>query len=200
MTGIIHYGAGNIFSIINCLDRCGERVLMISHPDRLKKVERIVLPGVGAFDRGIEYLKKTCLYQALKDESEKGKPILGICLGLQMFFEESEEGKQNGLGLLPGFVRKFPKEIKFPVPHMGWNTVRFYRNSRISNKIPAKSSFYFAHSFYAIPQDKKIISGTTTYGIKFASVVEKNNIIGVQFHPEKSAKNGFILIQNFLKI
>lgn len=200
MTGIIHYGAGNIFSVINCLEKFGEKVFVVSNPDALKKVDRIILPGVGAFDSGMRYLKKNYLDEAIKNEVKKGKMLFGICLGLQMFFEKSEEGKSDGLRLLSGCVKRFPEQIKLPVPHMGWNIVNASENSKILNKISRRAYFYFAHSFYPIPDDKVNVSGTTTYGIRFASIVEKDNIVGVQFHPEKSAMDGLNLIQNFLKI
>ncbi len=200
MTGIIQYGAGNIFSVITCFERAGEKVSVVHNPCILKKVDRLILPGVGAFDSGMRYLKKIHLYDAIKNEAKKGKPILGICLGLQMFFEKSEEGNLDGLAVLQGCVKRFPQDMNLPVPHMGWNTVNSCGKSKILNRISRRAFFYFAHSFYPVPDDGNIVSGTTTYGIRFASVVEKDNIIGVQFHPEKSAENGMILIQNFLKI
>lgn len=200
MTGIIYYGAGNIFSVLNTLQRFGDRTVIISNPRDLLSVHRIILPGVGAFDQAIEYLIKHDLFEAIGKEIEKGKILLGICLGLQMLFEKSDEGRLQGLGFLKGKVKKFHPVKNHPVPHMGWNSVKIIRYSQITRRIPDESFFYFAHSFYALPEDKNVIYGTTSYGIEFASIVQKENIIGLQFHPEKSGESGLVLIKNFLKM
>lgn len=200
MTGIIHYGAGNIFSVLNTIQRCGEKVTIVSRPKDLLKVDRIILPGVGAFDEGIEFLMKYDLIEAIQNEIKKGKILFGICLGLQMFFEKSEEGKLKGIGLIKGCVKKFPENKNLRVPHMGWNSTRLIRYSNLIKNIPDRSFFYFAHSFYVLPKEKSVICGITEHGLEFASIVQKENIIGVQFHPEKSGNCGLILIKNFLKM
>jgi len=200
MVGIIHYGAGNIFSVLTTVERYGEKVTIISKAGLLKKVDRIILPGVGSFDPGMKFLIDTGLYEEIKDEIKKGKMFLGICLGMQMLFESSEEGKQKGLQCIEGKVQRFPNQHGLPVPHMGWNSVNITGNSEIFNNIPDGSFFYFAHSFYPVVKNKKMVIGQTEYGIKFASCVQKDNIIGVQFHPEKSGKYGLLFIQNYLKL
>ncbi|HOK79249.1 MAG TPA: imidazole glycerol phosphate synthase subunit HisH [bacterium] len=200
MTGIINYGAGNIFSVIVSIRNLHEEVMVVSKPEMLRNIDRIILPGVGAFDHAMKYLKKTGLSEAVKEEIKKGKFLLGICLGLQMFFEHSEEGKLKGLGLIKGEVRKLPGKENLPVPHMGWNTVNIIRDSKFLKNLQDNSFFYFAHSFYCVPEEKSTVVALTSYGIEFASVVQKDNIIGVQFHPEKSAKHGLRLLKNFLRM
>ncbi|MCM8821292.1 MAG: imidazole glycerol phosphate synthase subunit HisH [Candidatus Omnitrophica bacterium] len=200
MTGIINYGAGNIFSLFNNIKRLDEKALIISKPEMLSKVHRIVLPGVGAFDEGMLHLTKNCLSEAIIEQVKKGKPMLGICLGLQMLFENSEEGKLKGLSILKGAVRKFPRKKNLPVPHMGWNSVRILKKSLFLKGIQDESFFYFAHSYYSIPEEKNIIYGITEYGFEFTSIVQKENLVGVQFHPEKSGECGFRLIKNFVKM
>ncbi len=200
MTGIINYGAGNIFSVMNTIERLDEKTLIISEPEQLSKVHRIILPGVGAFDEAMQYLKNHEFVDKLKEEMKKGKPILGICLGLQTFFEKSEEGKLDGLKLLRGCVKKFPERKGYVIPHMGWNSVKILVESDFVGGVPNKSFFYFAHSYYPVPEEANFICGTTEYGLEFASIVQKENLIGVQFHPEKSASCGLIFLENFIKM
>ncbi|MGB9643055.1 MAG: imidazole glycerol phosphate synthase subunit HisH [Candidatus Ratteibacteria bacterium] len=200
MTGIINYGAGNIFSVIVSVRNLHEDVIVVSKPEMLRNIDRIILPGVGAFDHAMKYLKETGLSDAIKEVAKKGKFLLGICLGLQMFFENSQEGNLKGLQILKGEVRKLPVRKNLPVPHMGWNTVNIIHNSRFLKGIPNESFFYFAHSFYCVPEERNNVVALTSYGLEFASVIQKDNIIGVQFHPEKSAKYGLRLIKNFLKM
>ncbi|MGC9066582.1 MAG: imidazole glycerol phosphate synthase subunit HisH [Candidatus Ratteibacteria bacterium] len=200
MTGIINYGAGNIFSVIVSVRNLHEDVIVVSKPEMLRNIDRIILPGVGAFDHAMKYLKETGLSDAIKEVAKKGKFLLGICLGLQMFFENSQEGNLKGLQILKGEVRKLPVRKNLPIPHMGWNTVNIIHNSRFLKGIPNESFFYFAHSFYCVPEERNNVVALTSYGLEFASVIQKDNIIGVQFHPEKSAKYGLRLIKNFLKM
>ncbi|MCM8789356.1 MAG: imidazole glycerol phosphate synthase subunit HisH [Candidatus Omnitrophica bacterium] len=200
MTGIVNYGAGNIFSLFNSIKRLDEKVIVISTPEMLSKVHRIVLPGVGAFNEGMLHLTENFLAEAIIEEVKKGKPMLGICLGLQMLFEKSEEGKLKGLAILKGHVRKFPDRKNFPVPHMGWNSVRILHRCQFIKDVPDESFFYFAHSYYSAPVEKNIIYGTTIYGFEFASIVQKENLVGVQFHPEKSGDSGLRLLKNFIKM
>ncbi|MGC8805831.1 MAG: imidazole glycerol phosphate synthase subunit HisH, partial [Candidatus Ratteibacteria bacterium] len=195
MTGIINYGAGNIFSVIVSVRNLHEDVIVVSKPEMLRNIDRIILPGVGAFDHAMKYLKETGLSDAIKEVAKKGKFLLGICLGLQMFFENSQEGNLKGLQILKGEVRKLPVRKNLPIPHMGWNTVNIIHNSRFLKGIPNESFFYFAHSFYCVPEERNNVVALTSYGLEFASVIQKDNIIGVQFHPEKSAKYGLRLIK-----
>jgi glutamine amidotransferase len=199
MIGIINYGAGNIFSVINSIKKTGKKSKVISKPENIN-ITHIILPGVGAFDDGIKKMKETGMDEFLKEQVKKGKYILGICLGLQMFFEKSQEGLLNGLCFFKGENLKFSDTLKLPIPHMGWNTVFIKKRADILKDIPEKSFFYFAHSYYPVSVEKNIISGITEYGFEFASVVEKDNIIGVQFHPEKSSDSGQKIIENFVNL
>lgn len=200
MTGIIHYGAGNVFSVLKSVERAGCNAKIIYAPAELKDVGNIILPGVGAFDDGITAMRESGMESQLKEEIKKGKYLLGLCLGLQLFFEKSEEGNLPGLNLFPGSVPRFPENLSCPVPHMGWNQVNFKKQSVLFRDIPDSSYFYFAHSYYVVPEDKNIVAGTTGYEIEFTSVIEKDNVIGFQFHPEKSSVSGQRLLSNFLNL
>jgi len=199
MVGIINYGAGNVFSVYSAVKICGFTPFIIEKAEEIKKSEIIIIPGVGSFDDGMKFLFKTGIGEEIKREIRKGKLFLGICLGLQLLFSESEEGKLNGLGILDGKVKKFlfrDKSIK--IPHMGWSKVKQVKESNLFTNIPDNTYFYFAHSYYAKIEKENIIYGKTDYGINFPSVIMKNNIVGVQFHPEKSSKYGLIFLKNFL--
>ena len=199
MIVVIDYGLGNLASVTNALNTLGVKNKISSDPLVIQKAKGLILPGVGAAKQGMENLKKNGLEKVLIDEIKKGKPFLGICLGMQLLFEKSEEGNAKCLRIFGGTVKKFRKMRK--VPQIGWNDVRIMnQESRIMKNIKNKSYFYFVNSYYCDPTDKKIIAGTTTYGETFVSVVEKDNIVGVQFHPEKSGKVGFQLIKNFINL
>ncbi|MCM8768934.1 MAG: imidazole glycerol phosphate synthase subunit HisH [Candidatus Omnitrophica bacterium] len=199
MTAVIDYGLGNIYSVVMAVRRCQEEVLTTSNPDDLKKVDRIILPGVGAFDEGMDNLNKLGLASAIKEEVSKKKPTLAICLGMQMIFEQSEEGNQAGLGIFKGKVVRF-KRNNLPVPHMGWNQVFFQEKAADYLKSVGQNQFfYFAHSYYVLPQDHLIVAGVTEYGCRFVSFVCWENVIGVQFHPEKSGTSGLSFLSVFLR-
>ncbi len=196
MIVIIDYGVGNLASITNALNALGVENVISSDPLTLTKAQAIILPGVGAAGQGMKNLKKQGLDKIIIEEIKKGKPFLGICLGMQLLFEKSEEGNVKCLGIFKGVVKKFTKMRK--IPQIGWNDVRIMNNElRIMQKIPNNSYFYFVNSYYCDPKDKTIVAGKTTYGETFASIVVKDNIVGVQFHPEKSGKIGFQLLKNF---
>lgn len=196
MIAIIDYGIGNTGSVVNTFDRLGINNKISSNPAVLMKADAIILPGVGAAGQGMKNLKIRNLDRLIIQEIKRGKPFLGICLGMQLLFEKSEEGNTECLGVLEGVVKKFKREKK--VPQIGWNSVRL-KNSDSKLKIIDNSFFYFVNSYYCQPKDKRAIIGQTTYGETFASIVSKGNVIGVQFHPEKSGKAGFNLIENFIK-
>jgi imidazole glycerol-phosphate synthase subunit HisH len=200
MITIIDYGLGNLASVANALEKLEVNYQISSKISAVKKSDAIILPGVGAAGQGIENLKKLNLDKVIVEEIRKGKPFLGICLGMQLMFEKSEEGNTQCLGIIKGSVKKFSKKRK--VPQIGWNNVKIlsrFKKEKIFTKIPDNSFFYFVNSFYCSPVEQDYDAGKTQYGEKFTSVVIKENAIGMQFHPEKSGKVGFILLENFIK-
>ncbi len=203
MIAVIDYGIGNLGSVANALIKLGKEFQISGDLDVVQKAEMLILPGVGAAGKGMENLENRNLDRFLTEEIKRGKPFLGICLGMQLLFEKSEEGNVNCLGLLKGKVKKFKRERK--VPQIGWNKVEIQQCSNATMKqlfknIPDESYFYFVNSYYCIPQDNSIIAGATEYGEKFASLIVKNNIIATQFHPEKSGVLGFKLLKNIINI
>lgn len=193
---IVDYGMGNLRSVQKGFQRMGFRAEVSSDPEAVARAERMVLPGVGAFGDAMDELKRRGLAEAVVEAAGKGTPILGICLGLQLLFKESEEGGiHEGLGLLKGRVRKFPEGL--PVPQIGWNKVHIRKQSPIFSGIPDGSFFYFVHSYYVEPEDREDVLAETDYGIRYASAVARGNIFGVQFHPEKSQRMGLKLLENF---
>lgn len=201
MIALIDYGMGNIKSVSKATLAVGGNVLITQNPEDLRKAKAILLPGVGAFKDCMKNLADLGLIETLKEEIIRGKPYLGICLGMQILFSESEEfGICSGLDILKGRVVRFnlPKEYK--VPHMGWNTVKFKKKSKLLENIPNNSYFYFVHSYYVVPEEDKIVAGVTDYGGEFTSMIIYENIFATQFHPEKSQKMGLKLLENFVKL
>jgi imidazole glycerol-phosphate synthase subunit HisH len=203
-TVIIDYGMGNIGSITNIIRYTGGRSIASSDPEIISNADRLILPGVGSFDNGIKSLSGLGLVDAIRYAVEKnGSSVLGICLGMQLMLESSEEGFLKGLGLVPGKVCRFNPEggkLKIRIPHMGWNQLEVMRQSRLFKLDDPLQRFYFVHSYFVECGDKNDIVGQTCYGNKFTSAFEKNNIIGVQFHPEKSHHFGMTLFRRFLEI
>lgn len=196
MIVIIDYGAGNLRSIQRAIVANGGEAEISGDPDRIAKADRLVLPGVGNAKAAMDQLHATGIAEATREQAEKGTPVLGVCLGMQLLFGEQEEGPTTGLGLLNGSVLRLPSNHK--IPHMGWNTVRFTENSPLGNHAP--DAFYFVHSYYVKPTDSADIAGETDYGLHFPSVVIRDNIWGTQFHPEKSQQAGLKLIQRWLQV
>ena len=193
---IVDYGMGNLRSVQKGFQRMGFRAEVSSDPDAVARAGKLVLPGVGAFGDAMEELKRRGLAEAVVEAVGRGTPLLGICLGLQLLFQESEEGgRYEGLGLLEGRVRKFPDGL--PVPQIGWNQVHIRKPSPLFSGIPDGSFFYFVHSYYVEPEDPEDIVAETEYGISYASAVGRGNAFGVQFHPEKSQRMGLRLLENF---
>ncbi|MBI4690279.1 MAG: imidazole glycerol phosphate synthase subunit HisH [Nitrospirae bacterium] len=197
MIAIVDYGMGNLRSVEKGFLKVGFDARIVSDPVSVDNAKGIVLPGVGAFMDCIKNLTDIKLTDAIIKAIGKGKPFLGICLGLQVLFTESEEfGVCKGLNVFKGRVVRFPKsELK--VPHMGWNTLEIKRRPPIFNGIGDKSYFYFVHSFYVVPEDKDIIAGTTDYGVNFTAMVWKDNVFAMQFHPEKSQELGLKILKGF---
>lgn len=198
---IIDYGVGNDFSVKNAITFLGYDVVISSDDAIIRKADKIVFPGVGAFEFARHNLKERGLDAVLNELIKiKKKPILGICLGMQMFAEWSEEnGLHEGLNWIPGKVKKIPSTRDHVVPHVGWNEINFEQRNPLFSRLTEKSCFYFDHSYY-YHCDKKYISATCDYGMEITSVIQYENIVGVQFHPEKSQANGLKLLRNFFEI
>lgn len=201
MVAIVDYGLGNLGSIANMLKVIGEKSIITSDFDKIASADRIILPGVGAFDAGMQKLQETHLADEIKREAQKGKPILGICLGMQLLGRKSEEGNLRGLELIPFDNIRFQilENSKLKVPHMGWDVVDFKQNSPLLMGIDGVQRYYFVHSYHAKCDDKKNVLMTCEYGYEFAAAVVKDNVYGVQFHPEKSHNFGMALLENFVK-
>lgn len=204
MIAIIDYGLGNLTSVKNAFNELGIPVVVTSNLKKIRQAKALILPGVGAAGEGMRNLKAKKLDKIVLDEIDSGKPILGICLGMQLLFEFSEEDSVKCLNLVKGVVEKFNGDLK--VPQIGWNNVSiqssspFQSNNKLLKGIKDDTYFYFVNSYYCNPEDKNLILGTTSYGKDFCSVLEKDNIYGVQFHPEKSGENGLKLLKNFWAI
>ena len=202
MVAIIDYNMGNLASVYNACKLIGVKADIVSDPKSVQKYDRMILPGVGAFADAMEHLKSTGMLEAVKQFAASGKPMIGICLGMQLLFDSSEEfGNTDGLGLIPGKVVSFDKTRMdmddHKVPHVGWNKL-FTKPSHLFNELE-NPYLYFVHSFHAVTDDKYVI-GTTHYGYDFASAVNKDNIYGFQPHPEKSHDNGIQILKNFMEL
>jgi glutamine amidotransferase len=202
MLAVIDYGAGNLRSVLHALHHLGATNIQLVHsPTELHGARQIILPGVGAFGAGMEQLKRQDLIEPLKAALNAGIPYLGICLGMQFLFEASDEmGQHEGLGLLSGHVTRFPESSGFKVPHMGWNNLQIERPTPLFADLPAHSSTYFVHSYYCAPANRDDIIASVNYSIDFAAAVARDNIYGVQFHPEKSQRTGLRILSNFLEM
>lgn len=193
---IFDYGAGNIFSLKNSLEKAGAKVDVITSFDKPNNYAGLLLPGVGNFDPAIKSIHEHSKVE-FRDFVKDNTPVLGICLGMEMFFEKSEEGNQKGLSVINGEVIELPKSMK--IPHMGWNNLEIKKPGKILQGIEDGSWVYFVHSFRAKPDSEEVITAESDYGIKVPAVVEKDNFFGTQFHPEKSGNVGAKMIQNFLE-
>lgn len=192
---IFDYGAGNIFSLKSSLEKNGAEVNVITDLDKMNGYSGLLLPGVGNFDPAIKSLSTSKV--AFQDLAKKQVPVLGICLGMEMFFEKSEEGKLHGLGVLEGEVIILPN--KFKIPHMGWNNLQVRKPSILLEGVKEGSWVYFVHSYRAKPKNEDIVKADSDYGISVPAVIESGTLLGTQFHPEKSGKVGAEMIKNFLR-
>lgn len=200
MITIVDYGMGNLGSIKNMLKNVGHESIITGDPIQIKNSGKIILPGVGSFDKAIENLKLFKLIDILNRKALVEKvPVLGICLGMQLMAIDSEEGKLEGFGWIDGHIKRFNLNKNFKIPHMGWNQVLIKKEHFLFEQMFEAPRFYFVHSYYFQCNNSDNIIATTKYGIEFDSVVYKENIMGVQFHPEKSHKYGMKILENFAK-
>ncbi len=197
---VVDYRTSNLLSITKALQKVGAEVKLTQSPDDIAKADRLVLPGVGAFGAAMRNIDSLGIHEALVEFGKTGRPLMGICLGMQILFSVSfEQGTYYGLALVAGEVVAFPERTALKVPHMGWNQIRQTRRSRLFDGVRDKEYAYFVHSYYVTTGEEQV-SGTTDYGVIFPSVVESGNIYGIQFHPEKSQAFGLKILQNFLRI
>ena len=198
MITLLDYGAGNVRSVINAIESLGESVKVVKSPEDIISAKRLVFPGVGAFGSMIEKLKEKGFFEPLVKYLKSDRPFLGICLGLQALFEESEEAPGvKGLGFIKGKVKRFP--LNFCVPHIGWNGIKIKQASNLFNGLNGDEKFYFVHSFHVDPKDSSVILTKTDYGYEFTSSIQKGNVIATQFHPEKSGQAGLKVFKNFIE-
>lgn len=196
---IIDYGVGNIASIANMLKKAGHSAVLSGDHTEIRDASRLILPGVGSFDHAAARLHSTGLDDIVRERAAAGVPVLGVCLGMQLLLDGSDEGELSGLGLIRGRSRRFPTEAeghRLRVPHMGWNTVQRTSDEPLPS-VKDGDRFYFVHSYFVQPDDGAHVIGTTRHGIEFASMIRRDNVIGVQFHPEKSHRYGLRLLNDF---
>ena len=198
MIAIIDYGAGNLQSVKKAFDFIGAESVITDNPEVINACDRVLLPGVGSFGDAMDSMAKNGLVETVKQNALSGKPFLGICLGLQLLFEESEECPGvKGLGFFKGKIKKFSPDMGLKIPHIGWNSLEIKQNDTLFKGIPENSYVYFVHSYYLHAEDEKDIATITNYGIDFHSAVGKNNVFATQFHPEKSGDVGLQILKNF---
>jgi glutamine amidotransferase len=199
MITIIDYGAGNLRSVVNAITRLGYQSKITSNPDEVLSAQMIILPGVGAAADTMQNLKARDMVEPIRQFIAEDRPFFGVCIGLQILFTGTEEGGWHDcLNVFPGRVTKLPSGLK--IPHMGWNQVTQREGHLVFAGIPDDANFYFVHSYYVEPDDKSLVAGETEYGIPFCSVIARGNLVGTQFHPEKSGEFGLKMYDNFIKM
>lgn len=202
MLAVIDYGAGNLRSVLHALKHLGAQDMqLVQDPEQLSGANKIILPGVGAFGAGMAQMRARKLVAPLKSALEAGIPYLGICVGMQMLYEVGEEmGEHAGIGILAGRVVRFPHFSDRKVPHTGWNQLDVRVQSSLLDGLDERSYAYFVHSYYCAPAEHDTVISSVDYGIEFAAIVQRDNIYGVQFHPEKSQSTGLRILSNFLRL
>ena len=201
MVAVIDYDAGNIKSVEKALAALGEQVAVTRDKEEILSAERVILPGVGAFGDAMEKLHKYRLVEVIREVVDAGTPFLGICLGLQLLFESSEESRGvAGLGILPGKILRLPEDQGLKIPHIGWNSLSYPNNGRLFAGIPEQSYVYFVHSYYLQAAEPEIVTAATEYAATIHASVEKGNVFACQFHPEKSSDVGMKILKNFLGV
>ncbi|MGB3457319.1 MAG: imidazole glycerol phosphate synthase subunit HisH [Litorimonas sp.] len=195
---IVDYGMGNIGSLLNMFRRVGADAEVSAQPAAIAKARKILLPGVGAFDAAMSRIDELGLREPLRARAlEDGVPFLGICLGMQLLLDRSEEGEAQGLGLIPGHAVRFPRHETLKVPHMGWNAVEIVKDTPLTSDLPDDPRFYFVHSYHVEARDRADVMLACTYGLRFDAGLNRGNIYGAQFHPEKSHKFGMAMLRGF---
>ena len=197
MIAIVDYGAGNLRSVAKAIEKLGYHPQVTDDPQKVLGARAVILPGVGASDSAMSSLEERGLVEPIRTVIRDGVPFFGVCLGLQLLLESSEEGSMPCLGVAPGKVKRFPDSVK--TPHMGWNEVTFKRSHPVLGGVESGSYFYFVHSYYAAPEDQNLVLGSTDYALPFCSVLARDNVVATQFHPEKSGALGLRLYENFLQ-
>ncbi len=199
---VIDYDMGNLHSACKGLQNAGATTIVTDSPKEIEQADAVVLPGVGAFDPAVRHLRSRSLAAPIKDAIESGKPFLGICLGLQILFDSSEEGTEPGLGIVPGVVRRFRPEPNITIPHMGWNQLELTQpNCPLWQQLSPNPWVYFVHSYYVDPADPNIQAATITHGTQtITAAIAQHNLMAVQFHPEKSSTAGLQLLSNFVQL
>lgn len=201
MIGIIDYDAGNIRSVEKALAYLGKETVVSREPEVLLKADQVILPGVGSFGEAMENLHKYGLVSVIRDMIKDGKPFLGICLGLQLLFESSEESPGvEGLGILKGKILRIPPSPGLKIPHMGWNSLQLQNHGRLFQNIPQDACVYFVHSYYLKAEEPEIVKAVTDYSTQIHASVEKDNVFACQFHPEKSSHCGLHILKNFAEL
>ena len=208
MIGIVNYGMGNLRSVQKALERVGAQAEVIDTPEQIAAAQRLILPGVGAFADGMEHLRQRGMVQPLLQYAASGKPMMGICLGMQLLFDSSmedapsEDNPIQGLGVLPGKVVRFqedqgPSKPRLKVPHMGWNEIKFAPGTPLFTGLDCGDHAYFVHGYYCVPDESSDVAATTGYGHTYCSAVHRGNVWATQFHPEKSQRVGLKILENF---
>ncbi len=201
MISIVDYGMGNLRSVQKGFEKVGHQALITSDPAEVAAAEKVVVPGVGAFEDAMAELKRRGLIGPVREAIESDKPFLGICLGLQLLFDVSyEHGRHEGLGIIPGEVVRFELPTEYSIPHMGWNQITIPRRAPILEGIDEGAYFYFVHSYYVAPKQQDVIAAETDYGGPFCAMVWRSNLFATQFHPEKSQADGLKILKNFAEL